>query len=232
MAYEVIKINENTWRIEDNATVRFFLLTGTKEALLIDSGMQVSNAKEIAQELTDLPIKLLITHADRDHVGSNAEFDTFLMNPAEASNYYNTQKMAGEFIPVEDGDVLDLGERPLEIISLPGHTPGSIAVLDVNHRVLISGDPIQDGMIFMFGVQREIHAYLKSLKKIEACKERFDEIYPSHGSIPVKPELISQLYNAVLDMLAGKYEYEETDCFGTKVRKYNVGVASFLMNDF
>lgn len=231
MTYEVIRINENTWRIEDNAHVRFFLLTGTREALLIDSGMQVSNAKEIAQELTDLPIKLLITHADRDHVGSNGEFETFYMHPSEAANYYNTQKMTGEFIPIEDGAVLDLGERPLEIISLPGHTPGSSAVLDVNHRVLISGDPIQDGMIFMFGVQREIHAYLKSLKKIEACKDRFDEIYPSHGSIPVKPELIGQLYDAAVDMLNGKYEYEQADFFGTKVRKYNVGVAAFLMND-
>ncbi len=60
MAYEIIKINDNTWRIEDNQHVRFFLLAGTNEALLIDSGMDVHNAKEIAEELTDLPIKLLI----------------------------------------------------------------------------------------------------------------------------------------------------------------------------
>ena len=39
MAYEVIKINGNTWRIEDNHHVRFFLLEGKKEALLIDSGV-------------------------------------------------------------------------------------------------------------------------------------------------------------------------------------------------
>ena len=33
---EIIQINDNTWRIEDGM-VRFFLLAGTKEALLIDS---------------------------------------------------------------------------------------------------------------------------------------------------------------------------------------------------
>lgn len=230
MAYEVIQMNENTWRIEDNFHVRFFLLTGTKEALLIDSGMQVNNAKEIAQELTDLPIKLLNTHADRDHVGSNAEFETFYMSAAEAANYYNTQRQGGDFTPIEDGDKLDLGDRPLEIISLPGHTPGSIAVLDVKNRVLISGDPIQDGMIFMFGVQREVHAYLKSLRKLDAYRDRFDEIYPSHGSIPVKPELIDQLYDATIKMLNGEFAYEMAEFHGTQVKKYHVGVASFLMN--
>lgn len=232
MAYEVIKMNENTWRIEDNFHVRFFLLTGTKEALLIDSGMQVNSAKEIAEELTDLPVRLLITHADRDHVGSNPEFDTFYMHPAEAANYYNTQKQTGDFTPVEDGDILDLGDRPLQIISLPGHTPGSIAVLDVKNRVLISGDPIQDGMIFMFGVQREIHAYLKSLKKLDAYRSQFDAIYPSHGTIPVQPQLIDQLYDAAVEMLEGKFAYEMAEFHGTTVRKYHVGPAFFLMNDF
>ena len=43
MSYEVIRINDNTWRIEDSG-VRFFLLSGTEKALLIDSGMQVNNA--------------------------------------------------------------------------------------------------------------------------------------------------------------------------------------------
>ena len=76
MDYNIIQMNENTWRIEDGG-VRFFLLTGTEKALLIDSGMMIQNAKEIAESLTDLPISLLNTHADRDHIGSNEEFASF-----------------------------------------------------------------------------------------------------------------------------------------------------------
>lgn len=37
------------------------------------------------------------------------------------------------------GDVIDLGNRPLEIIELPGHTPGSIGILDVKTRALFAG---------------------------------------------------------------------------------------------
>lgn len=143
---EIIKMAEDTWRIEEES-VRFFLLAGQERALLIDSGMETHDAKEIAQELVRLPVGLLNTHADRDHVGSNGEFETFYMHPAEASNYYNTQKKTGAFTPIEDGDVIDLGGRKLEIVAIPGHTPGSVAVLDIGNRVLYSGDTVQDGSI-------------------------------------------------------------------------------------
>lgn len=225
--YQITQINNTTWRIDDSG-VRFFLLTGTEKALLIDSGMQVHNAKEIAESLSRLPLSLIVTHGDIDHVGSNSEFDTFYMNPAEAANYYNTQKMIGDFIPVTDGDIIDLGDRPLQIISLPGHTPGSIALLDRKNRVLISGDPIQDGDIFMFGVQREMHAYIRSLKKLDKYKDDFDLIYPSHGSFPVKPEIIPPLLKGAEKILNGEIEGTEIEIFGNKIKRYDVGVAGFL----
>lgn len=224
---EIIKMNENTWRIEDGH-VRFFLLAGEKKALLIDSGMQVHNAREIAESLVNVPVELLNTHGDIDHVGSNEQFESFYMNPAEASNYYNTQKQAGTIVPVTDGDVIDLGGRELEIITLPGHTPGSIAVLDGKNRVLISGDPIQDGDIFMFGIQREMHAYLLSLEKLEKYKDRFDTIYPAHGTFPVSPDLIAALHEGATRVLAGEVEGSDAEFHGVKIKRYDVGAAGFL----
>lgn len=229
--YQIIQVNECTWRIEEQG-VRFFLLAGTERALLIDSGMQVHNAKEIAEELTDLPLELLNTHGDPDHVGSNEEFDAFYMHPAEAANYYNTQKKRGCFIPVEEGQIIDLGDRPLEIIALPGHTPGSIAVLDRKNRVLISGDPIQEGNnIFMFGVQREMHAYIYSMEKLEQYRHAFDEVWPSHGICPVKPEVIVALRDAACEVLAGEREWTDFEMHGRKVRRYDVGIAAFLCEE-
>ena len=131
MEYQIIQMNRNTWRMEDQG-VRFFLLTGTEQALLIDSGMQVHNARDIAATLTALPVMLLNTHADMDHVGSNAQFDSFYMHPAEEADYRRAGR-GGRLLPVADGDELDLGARRLRIIHLPGHTPGSIAVLDVEN---------------------------------------------------------------------------------------------------
>lgn len=224
---EIVKMSEKSWRIEDQG-VRFFLLAGEEKALLIDSGMQIHNAKEIAEDLVSLPVELLNTHGDRDHVGSNDEFACFYMHPAEASNYYKTQGRTGSFVPVENGDILDLGNRKLEIIHLPGHTPGSIAVLDIDGRVLYGGDPVQDGMIFMFGIQREFHAYMQSLIKLKRYQERFDKIYPSHGTIPVRPELISELYEGASRILTGSVVGTDTEFHGIPLKVYDVGCAKFL----
>ncbi len=224
---DIIKMSKNSWRIEDEE-VRFFLLAGDEKALLIDSGMNVHNAKEIARQLVSLPVELLNTHGDMDHVGSNGEFESFYMNPAEASNYYRTQRKTGCFIPVEDGDILDLGNRKLEIIQIPGHTPGSIAVLDIDNHILYSGDTVQDGVIFMFGVQRELHAYMHSLEKLERYQGKFDEIYPSHGSIPVRSELISKLYKGAGNILERTATGSDVTFHGIPLKQYDVGCAKFL----
>lgn len=71
---KVIPMNEDTWRIEDGE-VRLFLLKGTEKALLIDTGMTVWLTKEIGSALTGLPVFLLNTHTDADHIGGNDQFD-------------------------------------------------------------------------------------------------------------------------------------------------------------
>ena len=225
---DIIRVNDNTYRIEDGG-VRFFLLTGEKRALMVDSGMNTPDAKAIAEELTDLPIELLNTHADRDHVAGNEAFSQFYMSPNEADNLMaKGDDLTKRIVPVHEGDIIDLGNRPLEIIDNPGHTPGSIAILDINNRVLIGGDAIQDGNIFMFGPQRNIHEYVRSLKHILTFKHRFDTIYPSHGNFPVEPGIIEQLIEGAESIIRGEVTGEEMDLFGNPVRLYKFPYAGFF----
>ena len=46
---------------------------------------------------------------------------------------------------LEDGDVVDLGDRAFEVIHLPGHSPGSIGLWEATTGVLFSGDAVYDG---------------------------------------------------------------------------------------
>ena len=219
-------MNENTWRIEDGM-VRMFLLTGTKEALLVDSGMNTLNAKEIAESITELPVKLINTHVDRDHIAGNNAFEAVYMGAKEEA-LYRANGGTVVVVPVQQGDVLDLGDRPLEIIDLPGHTPGSIAILDVNNRVLIGGDSIQDGRIYMFGAHRNLPDYIVSLEKLSAYEGRFDEVYASHSTVSVEPGIIPKLIAGAKAILAGEAVGEEIDMFGNAVTFYQFEFAGFL----
>jgi glyoxylase-like metal-dependent hydrolase (beta-lactamase superfamily II) len=223
---EIIAVNDRTWRVEDGM-VRFFLLCGDEKAALVDTGMNVPEARSIAEGLTDLPLMLINTHADRDHISGNGAFDEVWMSPDEEANYREGGGK-GTIVPVRTGDVIDLGGRPLRIIDIPGHTPGSIAILDEKYRVLISGDTIQDGNIFMFGKYRNIENYIESLKNLAGWDGAYDEIYPMHGTFPVKPDLIGKLLEGAEQIVSGKAQGQAVDMWGTQVCLYKFPYAGFL----
>ncbi|MCR5282417.1 MAG: MBL fold metallo-hydrolase [Lachnospiraceae bacterium] len=226
---EAIKINENTWRFEDDG-VRFFLFCGKERAALVDTGMNTPEARKMAEQLTNLPLILINTHADRDHISGNAGFDEIYMSPAEEENYRESAGK-GTILPVKEGDIIDLGDRPLRIIDNPGHTPGSIAILDEKYRVLIAGDSVQDGRIFMFGKYRNIETYIGSLKKLSKYNGTYDEIYAMHGTIPVKPDLVGKLIEGATLIANGMATGKKVNLFGNDVLLYQFPYAGFLCED-
>ena len=53
---------------------------------------------------------------------------------------------------LDEGDVVDLGNRHFQVLHLPGHSPGSIALYEKNTRILFSGDVIYDGRTLRYGL--------------------------------------------------------------------------------
>ena len=231
---EIIKINENTWRIEDGI-VRFFFLTGSEKAMFIDSGDTGMDLKAVAAQIAEsesgsgiekLPLVLLNTHADPDHVAGNGAFPEFYMHPAD-EELARSKGVAGKITALEDGQVIDLGDRPLKIIHIPGHTAGSVAVLDMNARALFSGDSVQSGNIYMFGPRRCMADLVKSLEKLGGLAGSFDVIYPSHDAPEVKPELIPQLLESAKTVLEGRAQGEDTELYGSPITWYRFPCGGF-----
>lgn len=133
----------------------------------------------------------------------------------------------GKISPIKEGDVIDLGDRPLKIIDLPGHTPGSIAVLDVKNRVLISGDSVQDSNIYMFGPRRNIEDYIVSLRHLRNFKADFDLIFPSHGTFPLQNGQIEKLLAGAEDIVFNRAAGSEMELFGNKTVWYKFDYAGF-----
>ncbi|MBP5281507.1 MAG: MBL fold metallo-hydrolase [Lachnospiraceae bacterium] len=226
---EIIRIDENTWRLEDGF-VRFFLLEGSEKALMIDSGVACPEAAEVAKTLTNKPVMLLNTHGDGDHTSGTGGFSEIHMHPADhmqcgvANRFPDTA-----LVELKDGDVMDLGDRPLKIIHIPGHTRGSVAILDVKKHVLYSGDSVQKGHIFMFGEHRDPKAYEASLDKLLALQGEYDQIFASHDEFALPGDYVQRVKDAWQKVMAGEVPFEEVDRFGNKIKSYTTQDCGFLL---
>lgn len=224
-----IKIADHFWIFEEEG-VRAFLFEGTDRAMLIDTGFGALPLREMAAELTGLPVFLVNTHTDKDHTGRNREFSPVYMHPAEMEHYQNAlpEGCRMEAVrPLWEGDILDLGHWRFEVVLTPGHTPGSIMLLEREKRMLISGDTIQDGVIFLFGAGRNMPAFQSSLKRMMAMADTFDTIWPSHGSCPLTANIIPDILQGTLDLLDGKLPGQEPP-WPMPCKKYVCDAVSFL----
>lgn len=210
--YKVTQLRPHFWAI-DEGNVRFYLLEGTKLALLIDTGYGGGNVKELTESLTKLPVTVVNTHTDPDHVGGNVYFEHILMHPAEYDHYFYEREGRNPSVsPLWEGDVIDIGGRRLEVFLIPGHTPGSIALLDRDERCIFAGDTLQRGLIFMLGRGRSIPAFAESLKKLEALRPAFDTVYTHHGPRPEESaELVREVIEGCKMLMAGGARWTETD---------------------
>lgn len=208
-SYQVIPVNETTFRIE-NIGVRALLFVGSEKALLVDTGFgNCGSIKEIVEKLTDKPVMLVISHADPDHIGANAEFDMAFMHTEEIAHYKEHMGEDAPVSPLTEGDIIDIGGRAFEVLHIPGHTPGSIALLDRENRIIVTGDTVSSGAIFMFGEKRSLPTYMETLKKLIALSDSFDTVYPSHGEFPLTPAHITADLEAAEKLSAGELTAED-----------------------
>ena len=196
------RLSDTVWSIEQGF-VRSFLIVGAEKALLLDTGAEPCDLPGILRSVTDREIILVQSHGDGDHTANSGLFSEIFAHPAETEVICRFRpELKDRLRPMKEGDAFDLGGFRLEVIEVPGHTPGSICLLDRVHRVLFSGDTISCEPVFLFGTHRNITRFRETLEKLKTL-EGFDTIYPCHGPCPVSAEIIPDLAAAVDGTLDG-----------------------------
>lgn len=110
---------------------------------------------------------------------------------------------------INDGDIIDLGGRRLEVIHIPGHSPGSIALLDRDNRVLFTGDHFFPGPLYCHADDVEIEKYVASNRKLADMVELYDHVLSGHNDPWVDSEVIPRVSDAFETVFSGGGEFAE-----------------------
>ena len=113
----------------------------TLESVILDPGAEEGR---ILQRAEPTKIKyILLTHGHGDHIGALEEVQWKTgapvgIHPADAARLPDAADLA-----LEDGEVVRFGEVELKVLHVPGHTPGSVALLTGGR--LLAGDTVFPG---------------------------------------------------------------------------------------
>ena len=67
---------------------------------------------------------------------------------------------------LDEGDVIDLGDRAFEVLHLPGHSPGSIGLWEEETGTLFSGDAVYDGPLLDELDGSDVDAYVATMERL------------------------------------------------------------------
>jgi len=118
-----------------------------------------------------------------------------------------TAKTAGQYRYIRDSHVFQLGNRDIEVIHTPGHTPGSICLLDRDARLIFTGDTLCE-----WGVLLDLKgccppgAFQASMQRLRDLSSAFDTILPGHHGWPVDKDYLEDYQKCVADVLDGSAE--------------------------
>ncbi|MFG1954216.1 MBL fold metallo-hydrolase [Micromonospora sp. NPDC048830] len=82
---------------------------------------------------------------------------------------------------LSDGERIDLGDLTLDVLHLPGHTPGSIALMVQETRMLLTGDVLYEGTLLDQLHGSNIPQYLESMSRLGELEPSL--VLPGHGPV-------------------------------------------------
>ena len=231
--YQVEKVNQHVLAIKSLGGEFVYLILGKKRALLIDTCVGIGHLRQFVESLTDLPITVALSHGHVDHAMGAPEFEDVYLNPLDLPiyqkmcgvetrlDYLNVTlpctleesmketlleaKPNYEFKPLEDGQVLDLGDLHVAAYAFPGHTPGMMAFLIAEEKILILGDACNNSTFLFDEDACDVETYQNALKSIkERLNGKFKRVFISHHDMEVSVDILDNMLGVCDDIMTEK----------------------------
>ena len=149
-----------------------YLLLGSRQALLVDTGAPGADPTRIVDEILrrhaerqqkpPLPLVIVHSHGHADHTAGDAAFqkrpNVRVVDAAAPalSAFFGMTRWPG------DAGQYDLGDRVVDVVPIPGHQPASIAIYDRRTAILLTGDSLYPGRLYV----RDQAAFADSIRRL------------------------------------------------------------------
>ncbi len=216
-----------------------YLIVGTKKSLLFDTGLGIGDIKKLVSEITPMEPFVINSHTHYDHIGGNYQFHEIYGMDTEFSksnskgvpydevrefvsddwihretpkgfvaNQYHIQSYSLTKI-LKDHDRIDLGNRILEIIFIPGHTPDSLGLLDRKNRLLFTGDTFYPAPLYAHFPESNFNQYAETASLLHKLQSEVDYVVPSHNETLLPSSYLEKLDLAFQSIHSGTAKFKE-----------------------
>ena len=198
-------IKARFYLIRDNANNSLYLLVGSKRALLIGTGHGTRGTARFVRRLAGgIPVDVLITSDDTGQIGGLAQFHAARIFAPTGIRLRLRRHQ--RLIRVGAGDVIRLGKDSahrdikLEVVPLSGHSASGLTLIDVNNRLLFSGDALGEqyngGGLMLTDSLANFSAALTEWRS--HTDGRYDAVYTAHNyQWFTSPAFVDQVQQAV-----------------------------------
>ena len=209
------KLDDHTWignghRLYNES---LYLVEGNKSAVLIDAGVRIPELDKIVAKITSKPVTMILTHGHGDHVGGAGPFPEVWVSPADEQMILsNLRGYQGKIVHLTDGQIIDLGDRKLEVMFTPGHTAGSVTFFDKANHYGFSGDAFGSTNLLVFTYLSNVVASAAKVEKyIKENNIKF--LFPGHysGDNLETPQRVTDIKEMCQEVLDGKRQPIKSD---------------------
>jgi len=171
----------------------------TQQAAIVDPGGEAARILSAVKNHHVTVTKILLTHGHLDHVGGAetlaAQLNIPIIGPEKEDAFWldamqQQCDMFGfpkvdSFLPthwLEEGNVVEVGNIKLDVLHIPGHTPGHVVLFDAVSKQLIAGDILFNGSVGRSDFPRGNHEQLiTGIKQKLLTLPEETVVFPGHG---------------------------------------------------
>lgn len=243
--FEVNYLGNRIYSIEEPRSSQgnvSYLILGNKRGLMFDTGCGENEVKGdykikyILDKITTLPVTLLQSHFHFDHNQNIHEFDHIAFpdlpdlkeRVSEDGLFhftrddlfegdYPSEISVDEWFPLETD--IDLGDQVIQLVHVPGHSDESVAILDKTSKVILLGDFLYNGALFLFH-NDDLMVYQQTVNHLLSLIDEDYRLFGAHGDPEIEFAQLQKLDDFLSCIDEGSCNYTQQTVWGIPAHIY------------